>query len=84
MIANYRLSQDRPAFGGAIKPNRLVGVIIAAGLVATGLAAFDTAQTYHTAQTHHAIATHTEASDSVAPATRVGRSGTMLVYEPVW
>ncbi|MFL5002794.1 MAG: hypothetical protein ACJ8DY_20615 [Xanthobacteraceae bacterium] len=78
MIAYHRLSQDRPSFLCAIKPNRLIGVILAAALVATGLAAFDTAQT------HHAIAAHTEASDSTAPATNAGRSGAMLVYEPVW
>jgi hypothetical protein len=78
MIANHRTPQDRPAFAGAIKPNRVVGVIVAAGLVATGLAAFDSAQT------HHAIAAHTEASDSNAPATKARRGGAMLVYEPVW
>jgi hypothetical protein len=78
MIANHGSPQDRPAFPDAVKPNRVVGVIVAAGLVATGLAAFDSAQK------HHVIATPTEVSDSIAPATNAGRSGAMLVYEPVW
>jgi hypothetical protein len=78
MIANHRSPQDRPAFVGAIKPNRVVGAIVAAGLVATGLAAF------HSAQTHHAIAAHTETSDSNAPPMNPQRGGAMLVYEPVW
>ena len=78
MISHYISSQDRPSFVAAIQPDRLIGVILAAALVATGLAAFDTAQT------HRAIAAHTEASDSTAPATNAGRSGAMLVYEPAW
>jgi hypothetical protein len=78
MIGSHRLPQNRRSFLDAIKPSRLIGVILAAALLVTGLAAFDTAQT------HHATAAHTQASDSIAPATKVGRSGAMLVYEPVW
>jgi hypothetical protein len=78
MIANHRLPHHRPAFPGAIKPNRLVGAIVAAGLVATGLAAFESIQT------HRSTAVHTEASDAFLPAINTGPSGAMLVYEPVW
>jgi hypothetical protein len=78
MIGSHRLPHGRPSFLDAIKPSRLIGVILAAALLVTGVAAFDAAQT------HHATAAQTQASDTIAPATKVGRSGTMLVYEPVW
>ena len=78
MNANNRLPQDRPAFVRVIKPNRWIGAIVGLGLVVTALAAFEATPT------HQPIAAHTEASDSIAPATKVGRGGVMLVLEPVW
>jgi hypothetical protein len=76
-MTDQRSLQDGAAFRGRIKAS-VFGAIIVAGLVATGLAAFDATQT------HQAVTHHTEASDAIAPTTKVGRSGAMMVYEPVW
>jgi len=52
--------------------------MIAVGLVATGLAAFDSMQA------HHAIPHRTDAHEAIAPAIKLGGSGTMVVYETLW
>jgi hypothetical protein len=68
---------NRPAYAGPIKAG-LFGAIIAVALVATGLAAFDSMQT------HPAVAHRKDAHEAIAPAVKMGGSGTMLVFETLW
>jgi hypothetical protein len=71
----YALLIYETAATGAIKANRVIGTVVVAGLVVTGLACLDTART------HQAVTPHTEASESLPPATKVERGGVMMGYE---
>lgn len=71
MMVDHRVTHDRPEFTGAIKASRVIGAVVAAGLVVTALVCLDTTRT------HQAVTPHTEASESLPPATKVERGGVM-------
>ena len=77
MKTRFQSTHNRPAYGGPIKAG-LFGAIIAIGLVATGLAAFDSMQT------HRGVPHYTGAHEMIAPAVKMGGNGTMLVFETLW
>jgi hypothetical protein len=75
MMADHGVTRDRPAFAGAIKASRVIGAVVAAGLVVTALACLQTART------HQAVTPQTEASESLPPATKVELGGGMTGYQ---
>jgi hypothetical protein len=77
MMADHRSTQDRPAFAGTIKASAVIGVLVAAGLVATCLTGLGRVLT------HQAITPDTEETQSVEPARNVERGGAMTGYELV-
>jgi hypothetical protein len=68
-------TQDRPASSGAIKAGAVIGAVFAAGLVVVGFASLCTART------DQAIIPETKASKSVAPRSKIERSGIMIAHE---
>ena len=74
MTADALSSQDRPAFSRALKAGAVVSAIFAAGFAVVGLR-------LSAARTDRAVAPETQASTSVAPASRIERSGTMIAHE---
>jgi len=74
MTADALSSQDRSAFSRALKAGAVVSAILAVGLVLVGFA------NLCTARMDEAV-TDTEASTSVAPASKIERSGIMIAHE---
>jgi hypothetical protein len=77
MMGDHGVTDDRPAFAGAIKASCVVGAVVAAGLVVTAVACLQTART------HQAVTPHMEAFESLPPATKVELGGGMTGYQPL-